>query len=33
MIKFKNIPGNELDKLINKLDEKISFVNSEFGLN
>lgn len=31
MIKFKNIPGNELDKLINKLDEKISFVNSEFG--
>lgn len=31
MIKFKNIPGNELDKLINKLDEKTSFVNSEFG--
>jgi hypothetical protein len=31
MIKFKNIPSNELDKLINKLDEKISFVISEFG--
>ncbi|MCE1168196.1 MAG: hypothetical protein LWX70_08870 [Sphingobacteriia bacterium] len=31
MIKFKNIPDNELDKLIKKLDEKISFVNSEFG--
>lgn len=31
MIKFKNISGNELDELINKLDEKISFVNSEFG--
>lgn len=31
MIKFKNIPDNELDKLINKLDETISFVNSEFG--
>ncbi|MDD2564509.1 MAG: hypothetical protein PHU27_09870 [Salinivirgaceae bacterium] len=31
MIKFKNIPSNELDELINKLDEKISFVNSEFG--
>jgi len=32
MIKFKNIPNNELDKLINKLDETISFVNSEFGV-
>jgi len=32
MIKFKNIPGNELDELINKFDEKISFVNSEFGI-
>ena len=32
MIKFKNIPDNELDKLINKLDETISFVNSEFGI-
>ena len=31
MIKFKNIPGNELDEFINKLDKKISFVNSEFG--
>lgn len=31
MIKFKNIPDNELDELINKLDENISFVNSKFG--
>ena len=31
MINFKNIPSTELDELIKKLDEKISFVHSEFG--
>lgn len=32
MINFRNIPSNEIDELINKLDEKITFVNSEFGI-
>src|SRR5690606_26549152 len=30
MINFRNIPSNEIDELINKLDEKITYVNSEF---
>ena len=31
MINFRNIPSNEIDELINKLDEKVAYVNSEFG--
>ncbi|MDY0278101.1 MAG: hypothetical protein RBQ97_08450 [Acholeplasma sp.] len=31
MINFKNIPSTELDELIKRLDEKMSFVHSEFG--
>lgn len=32
MINFRNIPSNELDKLIKELDEKITYVQSEFGI-
>lgn len=32
MINFRNIPSNEVDELINRLDEKIEYVNSEFGI-
>lgn len=32
MINFRNIPSNEIDELINKLDEKIGYVYSEFGI-
>ncbi|MDD3773132.1 MAG: hypothetical protein ACOYH4_06100 [Saccharofermentanales bacterium] len=31
MINFRNIPSNEIDELINNLDEKVAYVNSEFG--
>lgn len=31
MINFKNIPSNEIENLIKKLDEKIQYVHSEFG--
>src|SRR5690606_238891 len=31
MINFRNILSNEIDELINKLDEKIAYVKSEFG--
>lgn len=31
MIKFKNIPSNELEEHVKKLDEKIAFINLEFG--
>src|SRR5699024_7672394 len=32
MIKFKNIPSNELEEIINRLDAKLSYVNNEFGI-
>lgn len=32
MINFRNIPSDELDKLIKELDEKIAYVQSEFGI-
>ncbi|MBK7097760.1 MAG: hypothetical protein IPH58_04675 [Sphingobacteriales bacterium] len=32
MINFRNIPSNEIDELINKLDEKIAYLHSEFGV-
>lgn len=32
MIKFRNIPSAELENFIGKLDNKISFINSEFGI-
>lgn len=32
MINFRNIPSNEIDELVNKLDEKIAYVYSEFGI-
>lgn len=32
MIKFRNIPSAELDNFIGRLDNKISFINSEFGI-
>lgn len=31
MINFRNIPSNELEEYIKKIDEKIAYVNSEFG--
>lgn len=31
MINFRNIPSNEIDELINNLDEKVAYVNSEIG--
>ncbi len=31
MINFRNIPSNEIEIFIKKLDEKIAFVHSEFG--
>lgn len=31
MINFRNIPSTEIDEFIKKLDEKISYVESEFG--
>lgn len=31
MINFRNIPSNEIDERIKNLDEKIAYVNSEFG--
>lgn len=31
MINFKNIPSTELDELIKRLDDKMSFVHSDFG--
>jgi hypothetical protein len=32
MIKFRNIPSPELENFIERLDNKISFLNSEFGV-
>jgi len=32
MIKFRNIYNNELDDYIKRIDDKVSFVNSEFGI-
>jgi hypothetical protein len=32
MIKFRNIPSAELENFIGRLDIKISFINSEFGI-
>ncbi|MCK9234655.1 MAG: hypothetical protein M0O98_05640 [Acholeplasmataceae bacterium] len=32
MIKFRNIPSAEIENYIGRLDNKISFINSEFGI-
>ncbi|MCU0440363.1 MAG: hypothetical protein MUC49_20930 [Raineya sp.] len=32
MINLQNIPSNEIDKLINKLDEKVAYINSKLGI-
>jgi hypothetical protein len=32
MINFRNIPSNEIENFINKLDEKIAYLNSEFDI-